>query len=238
MPSTRASAHEVSKRAALDDPRELLSRGLLNTHLKWGVPQLGPSLIPPAMEKVSSCLYPWRECFVEYNRVVAPCCNPSFGAGRTMGTFEPGVPFREIWNSTAYRELRSSLSSGRSYSFCRFCFLVESVDEALWGSKETHFKLAVEFEGDEPRLAGSLPAGTRGVITSLKSGTVPEGTRLEIGTVDGLLEVVEAARESGAEGATFSKSLKPPLVVKGPRDIWLRCSASQKVGVELIGFTE
>ena len=205
----------------------LLARGLLNTHLKWGVPQLGPSLIPREMEKSSSCLYPWRESFVEYNRVVAPCCNPAFGAGRAMGTLEPGVPFREIWNNAAYRELRRSLASGRSYSFCRFCYLVESVDEASWGARETHFKMAFEFEPGETRFVATLPAGTRGVITALESGAVPEGTKLEIRSTDALLGVVEIARGRAHTGPTCRTSLEKPLVVQGPQAVWLRCTAEQ-----------
>lgn len=215
----------------------LLSRGLLSTNLKWGVPQLGPSLIPPALEKVSSCLYPWRESFVEYNRVVIPCCNPSLAAGRTMGVFEPGRPFREIWNNATYRELRKSLSSGRSYGFCRFCYLVEPVDEAQWGDEEIWFRFSFGLEPDQPQLAGHVPAGMRGVITELRSGRVCEGTRLEIGTGDSILQVVAAERESGGEGYTLGSALRSPVFVTGPQDVWLRCRASQRIEVELLGFT-
>jgi MoaA/NifB/PqqE/SkfB family radical SAM enzyme len=215
----------------------LLGRGLLNTHLEWGVPQLGPALIPREMEKVSACLYPWRESYVEYNRIVAPCCNPAFGAGRMMGTFEPGRPFREVWNNAAYRELRRSLASGRSYGFCRFCYVVESADQAAWGTHETRFKLGCELER-EPRLVGQVPAGKRGVITALESGSVPAGTRLEIGDPETLLRVIEAAHEPGSDGPTFRRTLQPPLVVEGPCDVWMRCDSERPVRVELIGFTE
>src|SRR6185503_11509034 len=143
---------------------------------------------------------------------------------------------REVWNNAAYRELRRSLSSGRSYSFCRFCYLVEPVDEALWGSKETRFKLAFECEQGELLPAGSIPAGVSGVITSLASGTVPEGTRLEIRGRDEVLGVIEATR--APTGASFNMELRPPLVVKGPRDVWLRCSVPERVRVELSGFTD
>lgn len=216
----------------------LLARGLLNKHLEWGVPQLGPSLIPGAMEKVSACLYPWRESYVEYNRIVAPCCNPAFGAGRTMGTFEPGQPFREIWNNQAYRELRRSLSTGKSYGFCRFCYVIESADEAAWGTQETRFKLGFELGRGAPRLVGQIPAGKRGVITALESGPVAAGTRLEIGGPDALLSVIEAAHAAAGDGPNFCRTLQPPLIVEGPREVWVRCDSEQPVRVELIGFTE
>ncbi len=216
----------------------LLTRGLMSSHLKWGVPQLGPSLIPPALEKVSSCLYPWRESFVEYNRVVVPCCNPSLGAGRTLGLFEPGTPFREIWNNQAYRELRRSLSTGRSFGFCRFCYLVEPVDEAKWGTDEIWFKFALRLDPGQPQLAGHVPAGMRGVITELRTGSVPAGTRLEIGTVESILRVVEAERAPGGDGYTLRSALRSPVTVTGPLDVWVRCEASRGIELELHGFTE
>jgi hypothetical protein len=214
----------------------LLSRGLLGTHMKWGLPQLGPSLIPPEMEKVSSCLYPWRESFVEANRVVAPCCNllrrrPHDGhlragrarsarSGTTRRTASPPEPLL-----------------GPLLRLAKFCYLCRVRRRGAVGSKETHFKLAVEFERGEPPRRQPPPARARRHHAPCVR-KVPAGTRLEIRTADAVLEVVEAEREPEGDDSTFTTTLRPPLVVKGPKDIWLRCTAERKVGVELIGFTE
>ena len=215
------------------------ARGILSGPLEWGVPQLGPSLIPREMEKVSSCLYPWRETFVEYNGVVVPCCNPSLGAARTIGVLEPGGPsLREIWNDRAYRELRRSLSTGRSFGFCRFCYLVEPVDEARWGGERTWFERTLVLEPGQPQLAGRVPAGQRVVITALRSGPVAPGTLLEFGDPSAIRHALEAVVPGGPDAtgaASFQAALPAPLTIEDLQEVWVR--ATSRVELEIVGFT-
>jgi MoaA/NifB/PqqE/SkfB family radical SAM enzyme len=171
------------------DERQLLG------HLRWGVPQLGPSLIPAADRKVSECTYPWRESFLEYNGVVAPCCNPAVDAGRVLGHLDDAPSFREIWNGEAYRRLRASLASGACYRFCRTCYLYEPPTEADWGTNETWLRARVALRPDEPAPIGAVPPGRRVVVTEVRSGPVPPGARLEI--YAGTRRVAEVAPTNG-----------------------------------------
>ena len=80
--------------AELRDHRHRPEQRALLGHLRYGVPQLGPSLIPEGERKVSACAYPWRESFIEYNGIVAPCCNPAdaWSWWRATGPPAPGSP--------------------------------------------------------------------------------------------------------------------------------------------------
>ena len=211
----------------------LLERRALLGHLQWGLPQLGESLVPPEAEKVSSCHYAWRESFIEYNGLVAPCCNASMGAGRVIAHVDEAPTFREIWNGEVYRRLRRSLSSGRCYKFCRTCYLFEPVDEAAWGTNETWFKATAELSGEEPVEAGRVPSGSRVVLTELRSGDVPKEARLEIlADAERVAEV--AARERGGTWA-FDSTLGE-LAFEEDVAVRLRCRGVSGVDVSVTGF--
>jgi len=217
----------------------LLTDKRLNGHLRWGVPQLGPSLIPPDREKVSPCLYPWRECFVEFNGVVTPCCNIAMGAGRILGRYQEGDSFRDIWNGPTYRALRRSLSTGRSYKFCRYCYVVESANEASWGTGETWFKTSARLDGDAPVAALQVPAGRSLAITGIRGARAFEGARLEIAADADILTVIEARPGRDEGGWSLDTELpeaSTPLRFSGEQVVNLRCLGCSELSIDLVGY--
>jgi MoaA/NifB/PqqE/SkfB family radical SAM enzyme len=216
----------------------LLERKALLGHLRWGLPQLGDSLIPPASEKVSACLYAWRESYVGYDGLVHPCCNASMGVARIIGHIDDAPTFREIWNGEVYQRLRRSLSSGRNYKFCRTCYLYEPVDEAAWGTNETWFKVAAVLDGDGPVVAGHVPAGRRIVLTEVRSGAAAQGARLRIllgGST--VAELVAARRGNGSADAPwcFDRELGQ-LALADEAAVSVQCAGARGLRVELLGF--
>ncbi len=209
----------------------LLERGVKDA-LRWGVPQLGPSLMPPGREKVSPCLYPWRESYVDFNGVVAPCCNPSMSAGRVMGHYESGDSFREVWNNRTYQELRRSLSSGRSFKFCRYCYVVESANEARWGSEDTWYRMRVVLTSGVPVAAGQVPEKKRLVLSEVRSGPAVEGARLEIAEEGEVRVTLEARREADGSWG-FARTLETPFAAG--KVVYLRCLGIERLDVELVG---
>ncbi len=234
------AAMERARAAGLDNARfvdDLLDQGRLPSSLRWGVPQLGPSLMPAGLEKVSPCLYPWRESFVEFNGVVAPCCNPSMGAGRVVGRYEAGDSFEAIWNGPVYRELRRSLSSGRSYRFCRYCYVVEGANEAQWGGEETWARRRVALAGGLPAAAAQVPEGRRLVLAEVRSTHAFEGARLEIAAESEVRATLDAARApSGAW--TFEARFAGDGAPSFPSGtvVYLRCLGASALEVELVGY--
>lgn len=77
------------------------------------------------------CIMPWFSSYINMKGDVKPCC--SFGVHDDIGTmgnvFESG--FKEIWNSTAYEELRHEMKNGeRPYKICKNCVPRTLVDIA------------------------------------------------------------------------------------------------------------
>ncbi len=217
----------------------LLDSGRLAGSLRWGVPQLGPSLMPQGYEKVSACLYPWRESFVEFNGVVAPCCNHSMSAGRVMGRYEVGDSFRAIWNGPVYRELRRSLSTGRSFKFCRYCYVVEGANEAQWGNEETWCRMHVALDGDTPSAAGQVPARRRFLLTEVRSGPAFEGARLELAAESEVFATLVAQRAPNGAWTCehkYDRAQATPPTVAAEKVVYLRCLGSRKMDVELVGY--
>jgi MoaA/NifB/PqqE/SkfB family radical SAM enzyme len=110
---------------------ELLATRNTGTHLPasfdYGVPQLGPSLIPGHEVKSNSCLYPWREAFINWDGQIGPCCSPALLDAGNMGNL-CNTSFAEIWNGPVYQRLRSSIRTGKTYKFCRHCYIVNPED--------------------------------------------------------------------------------------------------------------
>lgn len=211
----------------------LLERNRLGDYLRWGIPRLGEALMPAGREKVSPCLYPWREAFVEFNGLVAPCCNPSMGVGRIMGQYEAGDSFRAIWNGPVYQRLRQSLSAGRSYKFCRYCYVVESANEARWGAESTWGKLRVTLTGDAPSAAGEVPASKHLVVRSVRCPSAFEGARLEVAEESNVLGVIEARRAADG-GWSLDRTLDPAPRLAAGKTLWLRCLGASSLDVELV----
>lgn len=93
----------------------------------YGVPQLGDSLIPDSQVKYNHCAYPWREAFVSWDGMVSPCCSPALFDAGYMGDLRVNR-FSEIWNGTVYQRLRKSIREGKTYKFCRHCYIVNPED--------------------------------------------------------------------------------------------------------------
>lgn len=94
----------------------------------YGVPQFGDSLIPDDQVKYNHCIYPWREAFVSWDGEVVPCCSPALFEAGHMGNLKQYETFQEIWNGTIYQRLRKSIREGRTYKFCRHCYVVNPED--------------------------------------------------------------------------------------------------------------
>jgi hypothetical protein len=214
--------------------------GRLIGHLQWGVPQLGPSMIPTSCEKVSACDYPWRESFVEFNGVVAPCCNLSMDAGRVMGFYEEGGSFRDIWNGDVYRQLRRSLSSGRSYKFCRNCYIFESANEADYQFGETWFEKSIELADATPVPIGEVPEGHELVLTSVR-GPAPERADavLELGLDDGTTVATIRAQQL-PDGWFFEGDFQPQggLHFASGRVVYLRGPGTSGLSVDVVGWAQ
>ena len=194
----------------------LLDERALLGHLRWGVPQLGDSLIPAERRKTSACTYPWRETFLEYNGVIAPCCNPAVDAARVLGHFDQVESFLDVWNGENYRRLRRSLTSGSCYRFCRTCYLFEPPDEADWGTNETWVRVGGELRDGAPVEVGRVPPGKRIVLREVSSAPVPVGSTLEIRANERLLTTVSASQRNGAhafEGELADLALEREEVV-------------------------
>ncbi len=235
--SERAALDELAKRASNEDlVEELLERGVLEGHLLWGIPQVGPSLIPTSREKVSACTYAWRETFIEWDGLVQPCCNPAMGLGRIMGRYEPGRAFSEIWNGPAYRNLRKSLASGKNYRFCRTCYLFEDPNEADWGITETWMKIGAELHGEASVVAGQVPPGKRAVLCELRSELVPEGSRVEVFADEELLFALDATQQNG--DFRFTRALEDRPVLEGGQTVHVRCRGAEHASVELVAYVE
>jgi MoaA/NifB/PqqE/SkfB family radical SAM enzyme len=121
----------ASAAGPLDSNEALLARREHGAYLPrafdYGVPQLGDSLIPASEIRRNSCLYPWREAFVDWTGTVSPCCSPALLDAANMGDLRK-QSFWEIWNGPTYRRLRRSLREGRTYKFCRHCYVVNPED--------------------------------------------------------------------------------------------------------------
>ena len=91
------------------------------------MPQLGDSLIPKSQVKHNRCLYPWREAYIAWDGQVGPCCSPALLDAGNMGPVKDHL-FSEVWNSPIYQRLRKSLREGRTYKFCRHCYVVNPED--------------------------------------------------------------------------------------------------------------
>jgi MoaA/NifB/PqqE/SkfB family radical SAM enzyme len=227
-------------RSNADFVAALRRSGRLIGHLQWGVPQLGPSLIPTSCEKVSACDYPWRESFVEFNGVVAPCCNLSMDAGRVMGFYEEGGSFRDIWNGDVYRQLRRSLSSGRSYKFCRNCYIFESANEADYRFGETWFEKRIALADATPVAIGQVPEGYELVVTSLR-GPAPERADavLELGLAEGTVVATVRAQHL-PDGWFFKGDFEPQggLHFAPGRVVYLRGPGTNGLSVDVVGWTQ
>lgn len=215
--------------------RLLDERGLLG-HLRYGVPQLGPSLIPSSERKVSGCTYAWRESFIEYNGIVAPCCNPAVDAARVLGHFDQAASFREIWNGESYRALRRSLASGATYRFCRTCYLFEPPSEADWGTNETWIRVRASLSEGQPVEVGRVPPGKRVVLHELTSGPVPAGARVEVLANGERAAELAPARSNG--GFAFAGQLERlELRDEAPVHLRLRgAPGAAPVEVQLVAF--
>lgn len=211
----------------------------ISSTLEWGIPQLGESLIPPRMEKVSGCMYPWRESFLEYNGTVAPCCNEGMKTGRYMGFFDGSKPFREIWNGENYRQLRRSLTSGRSYEFCRHCYLVENVDEASWGMKGSPARFPFRVGAAEP-VGQTIPAEHRVTVTEiLAEAAGAAGTRLEIRVNGELFADPEARAHPASGGWSFLAGTDHELLLEAPQEVSFRLVGSdQPLDLVVYGYVD
>ena len=217
----------------------LQNSGRLPGHLQWGIPQLGPSLVPKSCEKGSDCSYLWEESFVEFNGVVAPCCNPALNASRVMGVYsEEGGSFRDIWNGSTYQELRRSLAAGKPYKFCRYCYLFESVDEAARTTGERWFRRTVSLENGQPVPAGQVPPGQSLVITSLRADGAAEGLTLELGLTTGAVAAVPARHTKDGWECEADFTPKGGLPFAPGQVLYLRCSGAEGMQVEVEGYSE
>ena len=66
------------------------------------------------------CPYVWSETWIGYDGTVSPCCNVAYTD--KMGSVAE-QPFSEIWNGSAYTDLRRSLAEGDPPQVCRDCHL-------------------------------------------------------------------------------------------------------------------
>lgn len=67
------------------------------------------------------CLWPWWSCYITADGFVTPCCVASdpdlINFGNILKT-----PFKEIWNSKEYQELRQSIKGDNLPDYCKFCY--------------------------------------------------------------------------------------------------------------------
>lgn len=98
----------------------------------YGVPQFGDSLIPDSEVKFNACIYPWREAFIAWDGLVSPCCSGALFDAAEMGNLRRAESFQEIWNGPLYQRLRKSIRTGRSYKFCRHCYVVNPEDPVAY----------------------------------------------------------------------------------------------------------
>jgi MoaA/NifB/PqqE/SkfB family radical SAM enzyme len=98
----------------------------------YGVPQLGDSLIPESEVKFNACIYPWREAFVAWDGLVTPCCSGALFDAAEMGNLRQASSFQEVWNGPLYQRLRKSIRTGKTYKFCRHCYVVNPEDPAAY----------------------------------------------------------------------------------------------------------
>jgi radical SAM protein with 4Fe4S-binding SPASM domain len=124
-PVKRAFDQNVSSNAELVARRD--NGWFLPKAFDYGIPQLGESLIPDAAVKHNGCFYPWREAFISWDGQVGPCCSPALFEAGNMGNLHD-APFSEIWNGPIYQRLRRSIREGRTYKFCRHCYIVNPED--------------------------------------------------------------------------------------------------------------
>ncbi|MFN0207618.1 MAG: SPASM domain-containing protein [Planctomycetota bacterium] len=94
----------------------------------YGVPQFGDSMIPESAVKYNHCIYPWREAFISFDGEVNPCCSPALFEAGHMGNLKQSATFQEVWNGPIYQRLRKSIREGRTYKFCRHCYVVNPED--------------------------------------------------------------------------------------------------------------
>jgi len=231
----RAAAQERGNPAFVG---ALQNSGRLPGHLQWGVPQLGPSLIPKGCEKVSDCSYLWRESFVEFNGVVAPCCNPALSSSRVMGVYEEGGSFRDIWNGPAYRQLRQSLASGKAYKFCRYCYLFESPDEAMRDTGERWFRNTISLAKGEPVPAGTVPPGQSLVITSVRAEGGGDGLTLELGLTSGAVASIPSRRTEDGWSFEVDFTTKGGLLFSAGQVVYLRCLGADALDVHVEGYAQ
>lgn len=76
------------------------------------------------LTKKKKCSWPWTSTFIAANGDVVPCCIIADSDTAKMGNiFEK--PFKEIWNSNSYRELRNRLRNHDLPDYCRNCYANE-----------------------------------------------------------------------------------------------------------------
>jgi radical SAM protein with 4Fe4S-binding SPASM domain len=74
------------------------------------------------LSKKNKCKWPFRSAFISANGDVVPCCVLSDSNTIKMGNiFEE--PFKNIWNSKAYKEFRERISKHELYDFCKNCYI-------------------------------------------------------------------------------------------------------------------
>ncbi len=217
--------------------RKILDSGITNRNFLWGVHQLGPSLMPPRFEKVSSCLYPWRESAIEYNGNVAPCCNEQLKGSRRMGVLREGGSFLDIWNGEEYQRLRRSLRTGRSYAYCRYCYLVESVDDAAWNACVDERRFQVEVAQGFP-LEGFLPHVGRFTVTDILSAQLDERCRLRLWIDDAFYGELAPQPHEASRSWTFHDPTLRKLVFTNEQRLRLECEGVDRVALEVVGLLD
>lgn len=71
----------------------------------------------------NKCDWPFTRAFIASNGDVVPCCMISDSSVIKMGNvFEK--PFKEIWNSSVYRDFRKRIRNNDLYDFCKECYIL------------------------------------------------------------------------------------------------------------------
>jgi len=71
------------------------------------------------------CPFLWKRAYIDWTGNVLPCCAPD---PPVMGNVKE-KPFREIWNSELYQEMRRRLNTDNPFDCCKHCFIVAPSDE-------------------------------------------------------------------------------------------------------------
>ena len=113
--------HQDLARACFEKARNVASR---YKHLTIRLPAL-VSDEKHLVDNPDKCRFPWRFVMVDTNGQILPCYQ-AFEALRFESIYDADVSFDEIWNSTKYQQLRSTVNNDSVPKFFPYCAQCET----------------------------------------------------------------------------------------------------------------